>query len=741
VVCEYPIAKFTRVQLFIPRSVGLKVPAAGLSGTLNPATISSNARNGIVDPTIVSSESTVAGILANTALGYSFPKAGSNTDISVTFLSYLRLEIGSTVRIRLPDFLGGKGCWDAALDDPAFQLRCLPATEGATDDEARECLPVSPQINSFLRRDEGGCRFTPEVRVKSETFTPPDELPINCECLDDQSVSDAARASFAARYPDSTAVLDYSYGKNCSMKWDNTETAPCSSVKGEQTGPWCCASWCFVNPLCSSSIPWEVDGAYSISFLPCQTTQQDMDECPYTDEARGGVGSLTYADASWIESRGQMVFTFNRAMQAFYTVTVVVPSVADIRLPDKGLLGNDPRITIDLLSGLLVATPVPISSIPALGTFLSTSVRVGERAAGKAVNLTVAFTPVMNIQTGEVVSLVLPGFFRADLNIITEVQLQAELGVRRQAATTFYVPVTTTPPGIFANASWNRETRVLDFVNLIDVNKETAVMIHVPSGEMRLSPAGLGLVQEPLSLFTNAAAGPVHPGLPSLVQDFPNVGALWNSRVDFRPPLMDTQLTFELSVINKMALKTGERISLTMPGFQSVVTSAGGRAVTSARVTPPLLLVTWERLSTTDPSPRFHFTATAAVPVDTTITVVIVPECMFSDSDKRCTTEEGLSFPSANKFVPSSLMLNSDASAGVVLPIPVRLVASLTRNLELGLLQVGRAHSFVGARARASIYATGRAVYDAELAIFVKQHPCACTSACVCSRFRSLLIS
>ena len=155
---------------------------------------------------------------------------------------------------------------------------------------------------------------------------------------------------------------------------------------------------------------------------------------------------------------------------------------------------------------------------------------------------------------------------------------------------------------------------------------------------------------------------------------------------------MDTQMTFELSVINKMALKTGERISLTMPGFQSVVTSAGGRAVSSARVTPPLLSVTWERLSTTDPSPRFHFIATEAVPVDTTITIIIVPECMFTDSDKRCTTDEGLSFPSGNQFVPSSLMLSSDASNGIVLPIPVRLVASLTRNLELGLLQVGRAH-------------------------------------------------
>lgn len=108
-------------------------------------------------------------------------------------------------------------CWDAALDDPAFQLRCLPATEGATDDQARLCLPVSPQINSFLRRGEGGCRFRPEVRVKSEIFTPPVDLPAICQCLDDQSVSDGARAAFAAKYPDRGEV---------GYEWKSIATTP-----------------------------------------------------------------------------------------------------------------------------------------------------------------------------------------------------------------------------------------------------------------------------------------------------------------------------------------------------------------------------------------------------------------------------------------------------------------------------------------------------------------------------------
>lgn len=60
---------------------------------------------------------------------------------------------------------------------------------------------------------------------------------------------------------------------------------------------------CFPFGSRSSSIAWEVDPTYSISFSPCTTTQADMSKCPYTDEAAGGVGSLTYADASWIESR------------------------------------------------------------------------------------------------------------------------------------------------------------------------------------------------------------------------------------------------------------------------------------------------------------------------------------------------------------------------------------------------------------------------------------------------------
>lgn len=204
--CTFEIPQDTRVWILVPLDAGITVPASGMGGGVNPYTLSTNAAFGVVDPTVLNSLSTVAGILANTQLSYVTPRANAVSELAITFLSYLRLERSSTIRVMLPNFFGGKQCWDAALDDPVFQDRCLPLKTGATDDEARECMPVSPQINSFLRRDEGGCRLTPLVKVKTETFTPPAVVPPICQCLNSDSVSGAARAEFYRAFPNSKAV-------------------------------------------------------------------------------------------------------------------------------------------------------------------------------------------------------------------------------------------------------------------------------------------------------------------------------------------------------------------------------------------------------------------------------------------------------------------------------------------------------------------------------------------------------
>lgn len=335
----------------------------------------------------------------------------------------------------------------------------------------------------------------------------------------------------------------------------------------------------------------------------------------------------------------------------------------------QGLKTNQNALTIDKINGVYIAKPLPIDSIPSLGTFLSTSVRVGERKAGKAVNLTVAFTPVMDLGVGESVSLVLPGFWRQDLITSDELFFEGserrrqvrsghgrgdvvlpgdgtqrdrsyggkrksvtgvngnerlhwddwkgitsvngsdhmyehnrrsgtsvngqskedgwrDMGVggrfyaqrspnpqrfpnvdskgRRQTSSDglFYVQATSTPAGAFTNASWTRSTRTLNFVVRRKVSANTLVSIFIAEGQLRLSPAGLGDIQERISIYTNAISGPVQMSNPTLIEAFPNVGALWHTAVIFYPPLMDTPLDITIHFQNKMKIEVGESIRL-----------------------------------------------------------------------------------------------------------------------------------------------------------------------------------
>jgi hypothetical protein len=296
-----------RLQVTIPRSAAIRLPASGLGGFKYPSTIESDARAGIVDPTAIFSRSNVSAVLSQTSLDIVTREAGAASELHLTFLSMLRLEVGATIRFILPNFFGGKQCWEASLGTPEFDQRCL-TVPNPTDRQARYCTDVDPTINAFQRRMEGGCFIKPGIVILPEPALMDNSG--SCACINTPEHTEAARAAYARKHRNAT--LPPNYGKNCSA-WDSID-GKCELIL-DSVGPWCCASWCFVDPLCASAIPWEVSPDFAISFTTCNASSQASQQqtCPYANYSASGDRNL--ANASWIESRSQLVITLRKSIQ------------------------------------------------------------------------------------------------------------------------------------------------------------------------------------------------------------------------------------------------------------------------------------------------------------------------------------------------------------------------------------------------------------------------------------------
>ncbi len=250
VVAE-PVLGGIRQYVSIPRSAGLRVPASGMEGYKFASTIETDAAKGKVDPTLIFSKTNVSAVLSKTAFEIVTREAGAPSELHFILQSMLRLDEGSTIRFILPNFFGGKQCWDALLGTPEFNHRCLTALN-PSELQSRYCTDVDPTINAFQRRAEGGCYITPGVAVLPNIVLANPEERGTCTCLNSLAVSDAARTAYSfARKSKNGAneTLPPGYGMNCSA-WDN---ANCPAIM-DSTGPWCCMGWWNLTLACPSHL-------------------------------------------------------------------------------------------------------------------------------------------------------------------------------------------------------------------------------------------------------------------------------------------------------------------------------------------------------------------------------------------------------------------------------------------------------------------------------------------------------
>jgi hypothetical protein len=300
--------------------------------------------------------------------------------------------------------------------------------------------------------------------------------------------------------------------------------------------------------------------------------------------------SLSFALASWnqTEYAGELSLMARNTMKPGVLVQVVIRSSAGIKLPSRGLLQNDPSITIesDSKDGFVYATSVGTS--PAVGALAWSSLSFAPACSGQVTEISFEFTLLMNIGPNAIIILNLPNF---------------------DGPKAMFFTIQSFPVDSFTYARWNKGASggILQFSRESQsiIKRQTNITIFIPAvAGLRIPEQGILENQEDItmSISYNDYFGSISPTPVARTRRVYNGTVFYDSSLSFDPGHSLLQSVMSLQFRYSETLRPNDEISLELPGF-----SGNDSDFVSSIIFPyqGLLLTTW-RISTSSLILRFQ---------------------------------------------------------------------------------------------------------------------------------------
>ena len=271
-----------------------------------------------------------------------------------------------------------------------------------------------------------------------------------------------------------------------------------------------------------------------------------------------------FLEVLWVNAVQTLrVTVLNVTLSANTVCGFQVPLAYGIVIPGAGVAGNQSTLTLRTSAKAGPVLDVPIVNTEAVGSFLDSSALTFDqpRANSAPRNIFINFRYSFAFTYGDQLVVSLPGFQSADLNLSVAIDT---------------VPINALSPTVLA--FWEAKTTclTLSWPSVQSSNGQQVWMqITCDSwndnyGEffsfcLNLPSVGLVANQTNLMISTNARAGPI---LPTSFARSQAVGAFFNSSLIFLPPAAGSVAAMNLTFVPQMTLQVGEKVVLTLPGFE-----------------------------------------------------------------------------------------------------------------------------------------------------------------------------
>merc|ERR1719205_235233 len=134
--------------------------------------------------------------------------------------------------------------------------------------------PAEPHVVAFLRKVETAVNITFRVLDRNGLVVVPTTTVSLVDVTNGVAASNCNCTGVDTGV--NTATFGANYGTRCSA-WDQTS---CSTWYPDMTGPWCCQSWCYVDPSCSDSYGSVVSDNLYYSYTG-SCGNQEVSRCPH----------------------------------------------------------------------------------------------------------------------------------------------------------------------------------------------------------------------------------------------------------------------------------------------------------------------------------------------------------------------------------------------------------------------------------------------------------------------------
>ncbi len=702
----------TQMTIEIEQNQGIILPPNGLTSCPLCPKISCDAYDGFIDQMPLPFAA-IDPFLMQSRMAYQPPRAGTISQLSISVITKLNLQIDDTIRFTLSNFTGGLWCWDSY---EFIKERCI-LEAGGTAAESAKCISCSrtqligqacskgcnsDNVGSEISFEEDFCNSKRKgcfVRIRV-AVSPSTEIEGArtgaCDCI---SVSKpllskiwneiiandkVPRINLPEAYGSSCNAWDLSPsfrtgGPSCAQLWPVTllpdaRVSAVTSDKEAQLGQWCCIPWCFVNKSsCLYAVPWAGAESLSISHDTCATDDRTtiLQTCPFAPATpREGGGDLA---GSWVGSIfSQLSLTSLRPIARGSLLEIVVPSAAGLVLPAGGLPANDRFVTIDggSSSRMLYMLPVPVEASQPVGLLTgSTRLSFGSGGAAMPSAMLLEFASSGRLQPNEKIYVTLPGF--------------DDSAPRNQTgARTIQVNAATTDStDIRAECSWHPASYLLTLTVKVVVAKGRRVTVSVLPGQIRLPAAGIRKAApetQGFRIWIESADAPVPYDPPTYVDQVQAVGAFWYTHLSFNPPLLDTPTSLQIQFVVMMQLDFMDSIQLALPGV-------AGPIEKNTRIPRPLQVlpstgsfeVLWSQDAPGDPA-LVTLKLLKALAPETLCLIRLPATCLFTTTDGRCDDTKRVMVLASDK--PAVFTLTTSSAWGPTIPVPIRLVSLVAKS-------------------------------------------------------------
>jgi hypothetical protein len=631
------IPPMTTIDVSVPSTLGVTLPAEGLRANLTSFYIFCDAADGPVaapgiynhsgsvyqTPPMETTQTTVnyvqpvGSFMRSTVLRWIPTRAGQVSQIILDFVPQMQISPGETVSLYLPNFFGNDIAFDALQKAPvqASWRSYWNATQ----------MLITFTVGTFIEPRASVTVVVPkEVGIRVPVTGVRDNQ-VTLQLMTNAADGPILPTSVATSQPVGALV--------------NTSVSFSTMVAGQRT-----AVVLSFSPLIDM-----VAGDYVSVGLGGFLRSKDvpLSFLPGNIMAAGSTAEFqvlwTGADDAYSIS---MLLKSGR-IPRFVDVSLSFPFSMGIALPLGGLRPNQAGNTI---STSAVAGPVPripILSCPAVGSFKHSELRILRPVAGSVTGLALSFIPYMRMQSGDVLSLRMVPFSR-------------DAGSASFAASAMQ---TSPRADVFSGASWDASSSILSFTvsatsQGVMRNENFTVILNESAG-LRLRGSGLQhnhtLLSEAMSIFTNAVDGPVLREPMWTINAATTVGSFMDSTsLSFEPRIAGKPSSIHFTFAPRMPMLAGDMVTLKLPGFTGPASTHIATVMTQP-VPGMVSSASWDPLTA-----QLSFKLSRGLLPDQALTVIIP---RFAD----------ISLPALGvRLNDPAITVMTNSSMGPVLPVAVR---------------------------------------------------------------------